>query len=257
MHPRTAFQDSWFTIKLVGLTEVYQHSRTEKQFKHVWKRPRSPGGRCHHFRKFCEMMKQSKWKQGDNPRHPHLPANVWAEERTLLSQAERDKDVTSLDTEARPMSFSDSGSAMTSTLSVSLSSNRRFLPHRLYPASPNTLLYLKLSQDKNRGRLSSWRKHPRKTSPHGSERQRLNPQWDTLLYTTTTTTTTAGEDHREGWREPWKVKFWTAMVITFMKAQRLWLPAWVLGEPKFQHRWARCAPAPAPPHSLLGATSVW
>lgn len=198
MHPRTAFQDSWFTIKLVGLTEVYQHSRTEKQFEHVWKRPRSPGGRCHHFRKFCEMMKQSKWKQGDNPRHPHLPANVWAEERTLLSQAERDKDVTSLDTEARPMSFSDSGSTKTSTLSVSLSSNRRFLPHRLYPASPNTLLYLKLSQDKNRGRLSSWRKHPRKTSPHGSERQRLNPQWDTLLYTTTTTTTTAGEDHRGG-----------------------------------------------------------
>lgn len=61
-----------------------------------------------------------KWKQGKNPWHPHLPANVWTEELTLLFQAERDNDVTSLDTEARPMSFFDSGSMMTSTLSVSL-----------------------------------------------------------------------------------------------------------------------------------------
>lgn len=158
-------------------------------------------------------------------------------------------------TEARPMSFSDSGSTMTSTLSVSLSSNRRFLPHRLYPASPNTLLYLKLSQDKNRGRLSSWRKHPRKTSPHGSERQRLNPQWDTLLYTTTTTTI-AGEDHRGGMTRATKsevldchgdhIHEGTEAMVTCMS------PGWA----KIPAQMGEVCSSP-PPHSLLGATSVW
>lgn len=195
MHSGTAFQDFWFTIKLVGLTEVHQHSRTEKQLVHMSKRPRSPGGRCHHFRKFCEMMKQSKMETRKQPWAPTPPCKHVNGRAHPAVQAERDND----------LAWTQKQGPCPSLTLVALWHlhcqyhcliNRRFLPHRLYPASPNTLLYLKLSQDKNRGRLSSWGKHQRKTSPHGSERQRLSPQWDTLLYSTTTTT--AGEDHRRG-----------------------------------------------------------
>lgn len=156
MHSGTAFQDFWFTIKLVGLTEVHQHSRTEEQLVHMSKRPRSPGGRCHHFRKFCEM-KQSKMETRKQPWAPTPPCKRVNGRAHPVVQAERDSNLAAWTQKRGPCPSLTLVALWHLHCQYHCLINRRFLPHRLYPASPNTLLYLKLSQDKNRGRLSSWR----------------------------------------------------------------------------------------------------